>query len=192
MKRPEPDDFALMKATAEGDTRAFEALYDRFASIVLGMTARILASRAEAEEVLQESFWQVWKEARSFQPALGSPYTWIVTIARRKAIDRLRSNARHLQRIQKRLADEMAAEYDAPTGAGHASASDAATLVRQALAKLRPEEKCAIELAFFDGLTHSEIAAALGVPDGTVKARIRRGMAKLRRPLESLRGLSNA
>ncbi|MBI3886361.1 MAG: sigma-70 family RNA polymerase sigma factor [Opitutae bacterium] len=186
MNHPEPDDFILLQAVGRGDERAFAQLYDRFSGPVFGLTLRILRSRAEAEEILQESFWQVWKHADRFQPALGSPFTWVVTIARRKAIDRLRSNSRHLQRIQEAAVGSAAVDRTEPTGLDNAEAGDTVTAVQQAFAKLRPEERCAIELAFFDGLTHTEIATALGVPEGTVKARIRRGMLKLQRPLAHL------
>lgn len=186
MNFSESDDLALLQATARGDERAFEILYDRFSRPIFGMALRILRSRAEAEEILQESFWQVWKQAGRFQQTLGSPFTWVVTIARRKAIDRLRANSRHLQRIHEAMTASATDDLGEPNGLDNAEAGDTVTAVRNAFGKLRPEERRAIELAFFDGLTHTEIAAALGVPEGTVKARIRRGMAKLQRPLAHL------
>jgi RNA polymerase sigma-70 factor (ECF subfamily) len=187
MDVPEIDDLTLLQATARGDKQAFALLYDRFSRPVYGLTLRIVRSRAEAEEILQEAFWQVWKQARRFQQDLGTPFTWVVTIARRKAIDRLRANSRHLQRIQEAQATRATDVGEAPTGAENAEAGDTVDTVRQALALLRPEERRAIELAFFDGLTHTEIAEALDLPIGTVKARIRRGMTKLQRPLARLR-----
>lgn len=187
MNAPESDDLALLQATARGDKQAFARLYDRFSRPVYGLTLRIVRSRAEADEILQESFWQVWKQAGRFQQDLGSPFTWVVTIARRKAIDRLRANSRHLQRIHEAQATRATDDSEAPTGLENAEAGDTVAAVRGALALLRPEERRAIELAFFDGLTHTEIAEALGRPVGTVKARIRRGMTKLQRPLARLR-----
>lgn len=186
MNDPEPDDLALLQATAQGDKVAFAQLYDRFAPPIFGLLLHILRSHAEAEEVLQDAFWQVWKQAFRFEAERGSPFTWVVTIARRKAIDRLRANARHLTRINEAQAAGVADEFDALTGFEKAETRDTGTAVREALALLRTDERVAIQLAFFDGLSHVEIATALGLPVGTVKARIRRGMAKLQRPLSKL------
>ena len=183
MNASSPDDLHLLQATAQGDKAAFSQLYDRFAPPVFGLLLRILRSRAEAEEVLQDSFWGVWKQAARFESERGSPFTWVVTIARRKAIDRLRANARHTARIHEAHLSSAHENFTSFTGSEQAETSDTVTAVRTALAQLRPDERAAIQLAFFDGLTHGEIAEALELPVGTVKARIRRGMAKLQRPL---------
>src|SRR5213082_2871053 len=94
-----PDDASLLHGVAHRDETAFATLYDRFSRPVFSLVVRMLRSRAEAEEVLQEAFWQVWERAPDYREELGSAFCWVVTIARRKAIDRLRSNSRYLQRI---------------------------------------------------------------------------------------------
>jgi len=175
----EPDDVALLLAVARRDEAAFGEFYGRFSRPIFSLILRVVRSHAEAEEILQEAFWRIWENAPSYRPALGSPFCWIVTIARRKAIDRLRANSRHLQRI----ADAQAADADAgwvePSGFENVADGEQAQAVRAALEQLGPAERRVIELAFFDGLTHHEIAEALRQPLGTVKARIRRGLLKL-------------
>lgn len=175
----EPDDVALLLAVARRDEGAFEQLYDRISRPAFALIVRIVRSHAEAEEILQEAFWQVWEHAPSYQPALGSPFCWIITIARRKAIDRLRANSRHLQRIADAQAAGAGADAVAPAVFEKFTGDERAGKVRAALTRIGVAERRAIELAFFDGLTHLEIAEALKQPVGTVKARIRRGLLKL-------------
>lgn len=184
---PEPDDVPLLLAVARRDETAFAQLYDRMSRPVFAMIARIVRSHAEAEEVLQEAFWQVWEHAPSYRPELGSPFCWIVTVARRKAIDRLRANSRHLHRIESAQALSVEDDVAAPVGLDNVADGEQAAAVRAALAKLNSDERRAISLSFFDGLTHAEIATALRVPVGTIKARIRRGMLKLKTPLARVR-----
>ena len=174
-----PDDVALLLAVAQRDEAAFEELYDRISRPAFALVSRIVRSHAEAEEILQEAFWQVWEHAPSYRAELGSPFCWIITIARRKAIDRLRSNSRHLQRIAEAQAGGVGGDEVAPAGFDKLSGDERAGAVRAALARIGVAERRAIELAFFDGLTHLEIAEALKQPVGTVKARIRRGLLKL-------------
>ncbi|MBL9210544.1 MAG: sigma-70 family RNA polymerase sigma factor [Opitutaceae bacterium] len=182
-----PDDATLLAAVARRDEAAFAELYDRFAQPVFSLVVRVVRSRAEAEEILQEAFWQVWERAPSFRAELGTAFGWVVTIARRKAIDRLRANLRHLQRIEEAKAQREGDEFDAPVAPQALVADERGVAVRAALARLGRDERRAIVLAFFDGLTHEEIAAALGAPVGTIKARIRRGMLKLKPALERVR-----
>ncbi len=183
---PEPRtgaDIELMRAVACRDESAFERLYEQFSRPVFSLVVRIVRSHAESEEILQEAFWQVWQSAASYQPTLGTPFTWIVTIARRKAIDRLRANSRHLQRIADALAAGIDDDTEAPAGPANVMADERAVAVHAALKQIGVAERRAIELAFFDGLTHLEIAEALKQPVGTVKARIRRGLLKLQTAL---------
>jgi RNA polymerase sigma-70 factor (ECF subfamily) len=177
---PEPDDVLLMQAVARRDQVAFAALYDRFSRPTFSLIVRVVRSRAEAEEILQETFWQIWEKAPGYQPALGSPFTWIVTIARHKAIDRLRANSRHLQRIAEAHAANIGGDVTEAAIFASIATDERAVAVQAALAEIGTAERRAIELAFFDGLTHLEIAEALRHPVGTVKARIRRGLLKLR------------
>jgi RNA polymerase sigma-70 factor (ECF subfamily) len=182
-----PDDAILLQAVARGDEAAFARLYDRMSRPVFSLIVRILRSRAEAEEVLQEAFWQIWERASDYRVELGSAFCWVVTIARRKAIDRLRANSRHLERIQEARSSRIDDDVVAPAGFETLAADERGTAVRNALGRLGPEERRAIGLAFFDGLTHDEIADVLHTPVGTVKARIRRGMLKLKPALARMR-----
>jgi len=183
---PTPDDVTLLQAVARRDEAAFATLYDRMARPIFSMIMRIVRGRAEAEEILQEAFWQIWESAPSFQAELGSPFCWIVTIARRKAIDRLRANSRQVQRIAEAQALRVEDEYARPAVWDELAVGERSATVKAALARLGPDERRAIVLAFFDGLTHEEIAKALRAPVGTVKARIRRGLVKLKPSLAGL------
>lgn len=182
-----PDDVSLLLAVARREEAALAALYDRLARPIFSLVVRIVCSRAEAEEVLQETFWQIWESAPSYRPELGSPFCWVVTVARHKAIDRLRANARHLQRIKEAQAWPAGGEVVAPVAPDLLAAGERSAAVRAELARLGPDERHAIMLAFFDGLTHGEISTALRAPVGTVKARIRRGLLKLKPSLARLR-----
>lgn len=182
----ESDDVTLLLAVARRDETALAELYDRLAHPVFSMVVRIVGSRAEAEEVLQEAFWQIWESAPGYRPELGSPFCWIITIARRKAIDRLRANSRHLRRIEEAQGRRTDEEFATPVALESLVAGERSATVRAALARLAPDERRAIVLAFFDGLTHGEIATALRAPVGTVKARIRRGLLKLKPSLAPL------
>lgn len=181
-----PDDAALLRAAAQGDEAAFATLYDRLARPIFALIVRIIGSRAEAEEVLQEAFVQVWERAPDFRVERGTAFCWAVTIARRKAIDRLRANSRHLHRIAQAAALGERDDVMGPAGAAELAADERGRAVRAALAKLGAPERNAIALAFFDGLTHEEIATALDTPVGTIKARIRRGLLKLQPGLKRL------
>ena len=129
----EPDDVALLLAVAQRDEAAFAALYDRMARPVFSLIVRIIRVRAEAEEVLQEAFWQIWQHAGSYRPELGTPFCWVVTVARRKAIDRLRANARHLQRIEGAQGWRLEEEFTAPAPLDRLAADEDSAIVRAAL-----------------------------------------------------------
>jgi RNA polymerase sigma-70 factor (ECF subfamily) len=168
-----------LEQVAEGDSQALGRLYDGTHALVYGLALRILGDVADAEEVTLDVYTQVWKTARNFDPRRGSVSAWLVMLARSRAIDRLRAASKRRQR------EETYAEipdHPAPT----VSPEEASLLgqqrqrVRAALATLTPEQRQAIEMAFFSGLSHSELAAKLGQPLGTVKTRIRLGMMKLR------------
>jgi RNA polymerase sigma-70 factor (ECF subfamily) len=177
-----PDDIALLEAVAAADLRAFQQLYDRHASALFALALKILGNRADAEDVLQEAFVQVWKTAGSFHSARGKPISWLILLTRSRAIDRLRSR-RTRDRVTETAAHQPA--DDAPPASQQAVASETQTLVRRAVESLDAEQRRLIELAYFGGLTQSEIAAQLGQPLGTVKTRIRAGMMRLRELLEA-------
>lgn len=177
---PEPaqaNDVELLKAIAARDEAALAQLYDRYRTILFGLLMRILNNREEAEDVLQEVFLQVWRKAADFDESRGRPFTWLVTLARSRGIDRLRSLAAR-ERVAEAGAREVSDEIsDAATDAFK---SEQRGLVSDALAKLPDEQKSPIMLAYFDGLTQSEIATRTGAPLGTVKTRMRTGMIRLR------------
>lgn len=177
-----------MRALARGDETSLAALYDRYSAILLGLLLRILHSRAEAEDVLQEVFLQVWRRAGDFDEARGRAFTWLVTLARSRAIDRLRSmdaRARASLAAQRETGDEP---FDATMDVLH---TEQRAVVQAALAQLPDEQRSALLLAYYEGLTQTEIAARLKQPLGTVKTRMRAGLIKLRELLrEQMQGTS--
>jgi RNA polymerase sigma-70 factor (ECF subfamily) len=176
-KLAQDDDVELLKAIAARDEAALAQLYDRYRLILFGLLMRILNNRAEAEDVLQEVFLQVWRKAEDFDENRGRAFTWLVTIGRSRGIDRLRKLA-----ARERVAEAGAMEVleIISDAAADAFKSEQRSLVTQALAQLPDEQKRTLVLAYFDGLTQSEIATRLGAPLGTVKTRMRSGLMKLR------------
>ena len=176
----------LLHAVARGDESALAACYDRYRLILFGLILRILHDREEAEDVLQEAFLQVWRRAADFDETRGRAFTWLVTIARSRALDRLRSAG-----SRARLGEEaaQASRDDVGDAAVDAVKSETGATVRRALAELPEEQRRTLFLAYFEGLTQTEIAARLGDPLGTVKTRMRSGMIKLRELLGQSRDL---
>jgi len=174
----------LLGRIAAGDLQAMSDLYDQTATPLFSVAHRILCDSSEAEEVIQDVFVQIWEKASTFDPVLGSAFHWALSIARHRAIDRVRSRQR-----QARLVDELeasgAAETAPVSAPDHAALnSEEAATVRSAMQRLPQEQRQAIEMAFFGGLSHPEIAERLSEPLGTIKARIRRGLLKLRELLD--------
>lgn len=175
------EEIAMLQGIANGDRDAFRRLHDRFAGVVHSTIFKVLNDTMDTEDVAQEVFASVWKKASLYSPSKGKPLTWVTTMARNRAIDRLRFKQR-----QSRLNEDFKMERDAMTAptridsADLAEANDRHRVVRSAVHELSDEQREAIQMAFFGGLTQSEIADKLGEPLGTVKARIRRGMLKLR------------
>lgn len=167
-----------------GDERALAAVYDRYAPSLLGLIQRIVRERADAEAVLMATFLQAWRSAASFDAARGSLLSWLATIARSRAVDSARSGARRERR------EQLVTEQDAPIAEAEAPGNDdplegitqqeRRTAIEAALTSLSAPQRMVIELAFFEGLTHVEIAERLAEPLGTIKTRIRQGMIKLR------------
>lgn len=178
--RPEyshDNDIELLKAIAGKDDAALGQLYDRYRLILFGVLVRILNNREEAEDVLQEVFLQVWRRAADFDEKRGRPFTWLVTLARSRGIDRLRSLASR-ERVAVAGASEMPDEVS--DAANDAIRSERVGVVKSALAELPEDQRKPLVLAYFDGLTQSEIATKLDLPLGTVKTRMRTAMIKLR------------
>ena len=170
---------SLISRVAAGDQLAMAALYDTSHRVVYGLVLRILSEHAAAEEVLLDVYMQVWRQAHSYDAQRGSPMAWMLTIARSRALDRLRSG-----RLEQGLRDSFESFPEYPTS--DVNAEEIAEIaqvqrkVRDALQTLPAEQRQAIELAYYRGLSHSEIALQLEKPLGTVKTRIRLGMMKLR------------
>ncbi|MCR3750680.1 RNA polymerase sigma-70 factor, ECF subfamily [Lentzea californiensis] len=169
------------KSFAAGDEGALRAVYERYAPAVLRVAAASLPSRADAEDVVQTTFVTAWRSRESFDPAKGSLLVWLLTIARRRAIDLLRSHTR----------DEHVVKVLHSTGGGSPSGEPVRPerivdrmVVLEALDELPPQQRQVLLLAFYDDLTHEQIAAATGLPLGTVKSHLRRGMTRLRQRWE--------
>ena len=178
MRAADTPDVALIARVGRGDADALAVLYDRHAPRVLGLTTRILGDPDEAEDVLQEIFLHVWRNSRQFDETRGSAVTWLLILARSRAIDRLRSLRRRGKDRHVPIEDHaIASGEDLEQGA---ASSQEGAVVRRALADLPPDQRRALELAYFDGYTQSEIARMTGAPLGTVKTRLRQGMMKLR------------
>ena len=176
----------LIAKVARGDEQALAALYDETSRIIYGLLLRMLGDAASAEEILLDAYTQVWRQADTYSAERGAPMAWLTTIARSRALDRLRARRTERERTEpldltlyrRAAADDVEDEW---------AASEMRKLVRDALDQLPPEQRELIELAYFAGLSHSEIAAAKSQPLGTVKTRIRLGMAKLRDALKGTR-----
>ena len=174
----------LLVAAGRGDEAAFSVLYDRIASQVLGIARRVLRDRALAEETAQEVLVEVWRKAGRFDPERGSASGWIATLAHRRAVDRVRSEQAARNR------DERASRRDHQPAADVVADEVTTRLehwqVRQALALLTERQREAIELAYFAGHTYRDVAAVLGIPEGTAKSRLRDGLMRLRELLADL------
>ncbi len=170
----------LLRRIAAQDRQALAEFYDQSAGLVFSVAVRMLGDAADAEEVTQDVFLQIWKKAATFDSALGVPSHWALGIARNRCIDRLRAR----QRLQ-RTVEALAQDTEAFPLAEAALNEDDATMIRSAVQSLAKEQRQAIEMSFFGGMTHEQIAAALNEPLGTIKARIRRGMLKLRENLKA-------
>ncbi len=172
----------LLRRTADGDEAAFACLYDATIRRALGLSRRILEEESAAEDATLNAYAYIWSHASRFDPGRGSPITWILTVVRSKAIDLLRCRVRLRGREQP--LDAVAAFEDPGPGPETVCAqAERGERVREALASLPREQRQAIEISYFGGLSHSEAAAALGQPLGTVKSRIRMGLSSLRRYL---------
>ncbi|MGA9772062.1 MAG: sigma-70 family RNA polymerase sigma factor [Blastocatellia bacterium] len=187
LRTRDQDWVALIKKVAAGDNAALTSLYDSTSRLVFGLILRIVGERATAEEVLLDVFTQVWRQSGAYDTNRGAPLAWLMTIARSRAIDRLRSG-KHDTHNKESL--DVIGDVSATTASPEETTvnSERQRLVRSALDSLSPEQREVIELAYYSGLSHSEIAFKLGQPLGTVKTRTRLGMMKLRDMLNPLLG----
>jgi RNA polymerase sigma-70 factor (ECF subfamily) len=163
---------------AQGDQRAFAALYDEVAPRVFGLVRRLLVDPAQSEEVTQEIFLEIWTNAARYEPNKGGATTWILTMAHRRAVDRIRASQASRDRDVKVGIRDYVAEYD------HVETTVEVTIeherVKRAMSQLTELQRQAVSLAYYGGYSHSEVAAMLKVPIGTVKTRLRDGMIRLR------------
>ena len=178
------DDLSLMDAVARRSRSALATLYRRHAPLLLAVCRRVLGDADEADDVLVDVFAEVWTRADRYDPARGSPTTYLITLARSRSIDRRRSLAArpslrsggfdHLGELAARPADAAAGPHQ------HAETAELAARARAAMDQLDPDQRAAVECAFFDGLTHTQVAARLNRPLGSVKTAIRQGLIRLR------------
>ena len=181
-------DRELVRRMAAGDESALGTLYDRYSPLLHSVARRIVGDDADAEEVLEETFWQAWRQAGRYEESRGGLSTWLVMIARSRAVDRVRAR----RRFREERWDELS-EGHAESAGDDASPLDSAEMdevrrmVGRAVATLPPEQRQTVELAYFRGLSQSEIAEATGQPLGTVKTRARLALQKLREALVLLR-----
>ena len=187
-------DADLVERMQSGDERALASFYDRWFPVVYGVVSRMLSSADDVEDVVEESFWQVWRQAGRFSGARGSVQTWVLTIARSRALDRLRATRRlreepigaeHVDGFEPSTVDAGAGEVDDPSLG--VELRERRRFVRAALAALPIEQREALELGYFGGLSQTEIAERTGQPLGTIKTRVRLAMQKLRERLAVLR-----
>ena len=182
------DDAALVRGMAAGDSRALGALYDRWQAVVHGVVARVLRQPDDVEDIVEETFWQAWRQASRFDPARGAVQTWLLTIARSRALDRARALRRRRESPLEGDDGEVVVQQVAASDPGlDAEATERRRIVTAALAELPVEQREALELGYYGGLSQSEIAERTGQPLGTVKTRMRLAMQKLRSQLQILR-----
>jgi RNA polymerase sigma-70 factor (ECF subfamily) len=173
------DDKELIRAIVDEQPAALSELYDRFSGMLMALSQRILHDPADAEEVLQETFLQVWNQAARYDSKRSSVSTWLVLITRSRSIDRLRSR-QVKQRTVTAATRENRDVHTSPKGVGNVLRQERQQRLRQEMAKLPAEQRQVLELAFYSGLTQSEIAQQTGIPLGTVKTRTLLAMKKLR------------
>lgn len=184
--RSNAEDVALIRRMCDADETALGALYDRWARSLYSLVFHLLKDADEAEDVVEETFWQAWRKASSYEPSRGAVSTWLLTIGRRRALDRLRAKSRRREEsTQSGVLADIASQASDPLQV--VESSERRTNVLNALRELPDEQREVLELGYFQGLSQSEIADTTGQPLGTVKTRMRLAMQKLREPLSMYR-----
>lgn len=177
-------DAALVRRLLQKDVNAFEQLYDRHSRAIYGLVLRILQQGGTAEEVVQDVFLQLWRNAAQYDSSRGPFVPWLFTLARNRALDTLRLKSER-QRRHEDQTEELPSVASAPEYEEQLDEKRRARKVRVLMASLNPQQKKAIELAYFEGLSHTEISAALKEPLGTVKSWIRNGLLRLKEELQA-------
>ena len=189
LERGAPSDLELMQAIQASDADALAQLYDRYNGILKALILRVVHNEAEADDLLQEIFMEIWNQAKNFSAQKGKPLGWMVTLARRRAIDGLRKKQAYA-RAEERLQNEIEQQPDAWVHNATEEAivlSDTRVLIRKVISGLPPAQQQAIDLAFFRGMSQREIAAKTNTPLGTVKTRLELGLKKIYHGLKELR-----
>lgn len=168
----------LLERVADGDRRAFSDLYDQLSPRVFGLVKRLLIDHSQSEEVTQEVFLEVWQTATRFDPNKGAATTWILTMAHRRSVDRVRSSQSSRDRDTRIGIRDYSPDYDHVEEAVEVSVEH--ERVKKAMSRLTELQRQAVSLAYYGGYSHSEVATMLSVPIGTVKTRLRDGMIRLR------------
>ena len=174
------EDMKLMERIAHKDAAAYNQFYRRYGGLLFSTISKVLNDHHDAEDIMQEVMVQLWQKAHLYEPRKGKPLTWLTTMAKNRAIDRIRSKQR-----RSRLSEEFTSEHHVTQPefdeSGHdiLQTKERDTNLRQAVTKLTPDQQQAIKLTYFDGLTQAEVAERLHEPLGTIKARIRRGVTRL-------------
>lgn len=177
-------DRSLLERIAERNEPALERLYDRYSAVLYATAYRIAGERSDAEEIVLDAFAQAWRDAAQFRSERGSVIAWLTMICRSRALDRVRARGRRTRLLEAASASDpdaaLAMGTGEPSPSGNVEQLERRALVAQAIGELSPPQRQAIQLAFYEGLSHSEIAEKLGEPLGTVKTRVRLAMQKLR------------
>jgi RNA polymerase sigma-70 factor, ECF subfamily len=186
--RSNAEDVALVRRMCDSDETALGALYDRWVRSLYSLVFHLLKDANDAEDVVEETFWQAWRKASSYEPSRGAVSTWLLTIGRRRALDRLRAKGR---RREYSMSGDSSVLTDTPSPAldplQAVEGSERRLHVLAALKELPEEQRQVLELGYYQGLSQTEIAEATGQPLGTVKTRMRLAMQKLREPLSMYR-----
>ena len=176
-------DHELVRAVAAGDAVALGTLYDRYSGVLMALGLRILRNRSDAEELVGDMLWELWNRPERYDPKRGNLLAYLITLTRSRAIDRLRSRRRGdavVLPVDNGAVEESAREDNSASPLASALLGERRRRIQGALSKLKPDQRQAIELSFYDGLSHSEISDELKQPLGTIKSRIRSGLIRLK------------
>jgi RNA polymerase sigma-70 factor, ECF subfamily len=183
-----PDWVATIRRIAEGEQDALGEFYDATSPLVLGLVRRIVGDLPTAEEITLDVYMQVWRLAGTYARDRGAPITWLLMLARSRAIDHLRSRARRAKELERPIQTAFDHSHPDPNPETAAISGSRRLIIQKVLAGLAPEQLEVLQLAFFEGLSHGEIAGRTGIPLGTIKSRIRTGMVRMRGLLEPQAG----
>jgi len=185
--RSNAEDVALIRRMCDSDETALGALYDRWMRSLYSLVFHLLKDADEAEDVVEETFWQAWRKASSYEPSRGAVSTWLLTIGRRRVLDRLRARGRRREESMTQLGGLADLESPSPDPLQATEGSERRSHVLAALRELPDEQREVLDLGYFQGLSQTEIADVTSQPLGTVKTRMRLAMQKLREPLSMFR-----